>query len=45
MAKELEMDPVSIILVGVSALLMIALFIWSVNMLTALDARPVESNE
>ena len=44
-AEELEMDPVSIILVGVSAVLMLALFIWSMNMLTALDARPARSDE
>ena len=39
------MDPVSIILVGVSAVLMVALFVWSMNMLTALDVQPVESDE
>jgi hypothetical protein len=44
-AEVTEMDPVSIILVGVSAVLMVALFIWSMSMLTALDARPVESDE
>ena len=44
-AEEFEMDPVSIILVGVSAGLMVALFIWSMNMLTTLDARPAESDE
>jgi hypothetical protein len=45
MAEESDMDPVSIILVGVSAVLMVALFIWSMNMLTTLDARPAESDE
>jgi hypothetical protein len=44
-AEETEMDPVSIILVGVSAVLMIALFIWSMDMLTALDVRPVASDQ
>jgi hypothetical protein len=39
------MDPVSIILVGVSAVLMVDLFIWSMGMLTALDARPVASDQ
>jgi len=45
MAEEIEMDPVSIILVGLSAVLMTALFIWSTNILTALDASPAESDE
>jgi hypothetical protein len=43
--EEIEMDPVSIILVGVSAVLMVALFVWSMNMLSTLDVRPVESDE
>jgi hypothetical protein len=45
MAEELEMDPVSIILVGLSGVLMVALFIWSMYMLAALDVSTVESDE
>ena len=39
------MDPVSILLVGLSAVLTAAPFIWSMHLLVALDADPVESGE